>query len=181
VRPPGEDWYVRSAALASPNAGATTKAGDAQQKAPSATTNPLSDGLTLAGGAQVSGLTLTLAPGASALRGRVVAAAGEGTPLPALRLYLVPAERERAGDPLRYAVAQVNPDGTFALTNLAPGRYNLVLRPAPAGENTDDGLAPAFPDAKTRDGLRRESESAKSVELQPCRQLGDYVLQYTPQ
>jgi hypothetical protein len=180
VRPPGGDWYVRSAALASPNAGAATKAGDASQKAPAASANPLSDGLTLAGGAQVSGLTLTLAPGAAALRGRVVAAAGEGTPLPALRLYLVPAERERAGDALRYAVAQVNPDGTFALTNLAPGRYNLVLRPAPSGENADDGLAPAFPDEKTRDGLRREAESAKSIELQPCRQLGDYVLQYAP-
>src|SRR5205085_12603612 len=137
--------------------------------------NPLTDGLTLAAGAQINSLTFTLAPGAAALRGHV-APEREGAPLPELRLYLVPAERERAAEALRYAGARVRADGTFAFTHLAPGRYHLLARPVPPHETTDDSHAPLFPDTETRASLRRDAETTEALELQPCQRRPDYVL-----
>jgi len=49
--------------------------------------------------------------------------------------YLVPAEREKAEDILRFFAAQVNADGSFALTNLPPGRYLVIAKPAPESES----------------------------------------------
>ena len=175
LRPPGPDWYVRATTLAAappagPNAKTTPRV---------AAPNPLADVLTLAAGAQLTGLTVTLAPGAASFRGRV-AGATDGAPLPELFVYLVPVERERADDPLRYAMARVRSDGSFAFTNLAPGRYRLLARPAPAREQADDALFASFPDADTRAQLRRAAETSDAFELQPCQRLNDYVLRYAP-
>ena len=184
VRPPNSDWYVRTATLALPNSARTNappaaiRAG-VPPSAPAANINPLFDGLTLAAGSQVNGLTLTLAPGAAALRGHVTTAS-EGAALPEFEIYLVPAERERADDALRYATARVRSDGAFTFTHLAPGRYRLLARPAPAREPADDQFTSLPPDAQTRALLRREAETTDIIELQPCQHLKDYVLHYTP-
>ena len=194
VRPPGPDWYVRAAALTSAtNSGASmnppahgnaartpTATAPAPAPAVAGTTNPLADGLTLVAGSQSGTLTFTLAPGAAALSGRVASAA-EGTPLPELLVYLVPAERERADDALRYGVARSASDGTFAFTHLAPGRYHLLTRPVPPREKgTDEADNLPFPDAALRAQLRRDTADADSVELQPCQQRYDHVLRYAP-
>ncbi len=182
VRPPGPDWYISTAALASATPAAANTAG-AKPNAPAArpANNPLTDGLTLAAGAQVNGLTLTLAPGAAALHGRVVPAA-EGTSLPDLQIYLVPAEPARADEALRYVAARVRTDGTFAFTHLAPGRYHLLTRPAaPREPGADDALASVYPDVQTRTQLRRDAEPTETLELQPCQRLADYQLRLRPQ
>ena len=185
LRPPGPDWYVRAATLAPakpdnarPPASLSTTSANTPAHATS--TSPLTDGLTLAAGTQVSGLTLTLAPGAASFRGRV-AGATDGAPLPELFVYLVPVERERADDPLRYATARVRSDGSFAFTNLAPGRYHIVARPAPARTPPASSFSPSFPDADTRAQLRHAVETTDAFELQPCQRRDDYVLRYAPQ
>ncbi len=186
VRPPGPDWYIRTATLAPAPAPAAPNNKRAPPSAPTAAaannSNPLVDGLTLAAGTQVSGLTLTLAPGAAALQGRVApAGAGAGAALPDLQVYLVPAERERADDALRYVVAHVRADGTFAFSHLAPGRYHLIMRPIIARESgADEPLTMPFPDAQTRAQLRRDIETTETIALQPCQRLNDHVLRYAP-
>jgi hypothetical protein len=183
LHPPGPDWYVRAGALAAAkpdNARASAGAITLPAKTPTraAETNPLTDWLTLTAGTQLNGLTFTLAPGAAALSGHV-AAATTGAALPELQVYLVPVERERADDPLRYATTRVRNDGTFAFNNLAPGRYHLIARPANAHAPVDDSFV-AFPDADTRAQLRRATEATDALELQPCQRRDDYVLRYTP-
>jgi hypothetical protein len=199
VRPPTPDWYVRAVtpvavkldppvktdASTKPEANAKQDANakpEANAK-PAANTraasvNPFADGLTLAAGTRVTDLTVTLAPGAAELRGRVVSA-GEGASLPPLQLFLVPAERERADDPLRYAVADLSTAGAFVFTNLAPGRYRLLARADERPRERADADAPRF-DAPTRERLRRQTEAAETIELQPCQRLTEHVLRYNP-
>jgi hypothetical protein len=193
-----DDLYVRSITLPpTANANATdasataTKANAASATAagagatqprpaarPAAAADAARDGFNVRAGERLSGALVTVAKGAAALRGRVVPAA-EGEPLPEnLRVHLVPAERERAEDLLRYSEASARPDGTFAFRNLAPGRYLLVARTALAPQ-----VAPARPprplarDAAARATLRREAESAKNVvELQPCQRAEEFTL-----
>lgn len=176
LRPPGPDWYIRAATFAAPPAAASKST--ARVNAPAANnTNPLADELTLAAGSQLDGLIITLAPGAAALHGRV-APASDGATLPARQVYLVPAERERADDALRYAVTHIRTDGTFTFTQLAPGRYHLLTRPAaPAA----DALAPLYSDAQTRTQLRRAAAPTEIIELQPCQRLTDYQLRLRTQ
>jgi len=84
-----------------------------------------------------------------------------------LHVYVVPAQRENDVEALGYRESQVKADGTFSVAHLAPGRYWLLAR-APAEGDT----------AKT---LKRAAEKANlTVELQPCQQLSNYVLKFTP-
>ncbi|HEX8131317.1 MAG TPA: carboxypeptidase-like regulatory domain-containing protein [Pyrinomonadaceae bacterium] len=175
VRPPSKLWYVRDIALAS--AGAATAATTGTPG------NLPSSGITLKLGERMQGLTVKLAQGAASIAGRVSPAAG-GAALPArlLRVYAVPVEREHANNVLRYAETQVQLDGAFALAHLAPGRYWLVVRALADADNAheNDGAAGIL-NAKTRDVLRRDAESANlAVELQPCRQVADYALRFAP-
>lgn len=175
VRPPGDDWYVRAISLPVPTRAATDQAKQADAKA-----------LTLAPGTiafktgeRVSGITINLAQGAATLRGRVIAQT-EGAALPAnLRAYLVPTERERVDDILRYAETNINADGSFTVASLAPGRYWIALRPAPQSESIQSPRMLAW-DEEARKALRREAEAAaNAVELKPCQRLADYQLSYS--
>lgn len=121
------------------------------------TKGPLSS-LTLKQGERLQGLTINLARGAASISGRVTAASPES-----LHVYVVPVD---AGA-LRYSESQVKPDGTFSVAHLSPGRYWLLAR-APSDGDT----------AKT---IRRAAEKANlAVELQPCQQLVNHVLNLTP-
>jgi protocatechuate 3,4-dioxygenase beta subunit len=193
VRPFDEALYVRSIQLPStapattPAATATTVTNPTTNRAaarPSANAAPraaaaasANDALDVRAGQQLSGVSVRLAEGAALLSGRVVAAEGSA-PLPfsQTRVYLVPAERERADDPLRYFEATPDASGAFTFKSLPPGRYLLVARPAP--EPTQD--APPRPphwDASSRAQLRRQAESANTpVELQPCQRTTDFTL-----
>jgi hypothetical protein len=118
--------------------------------------------LTLKQGEHLQGLTITLARGAASVSGRVAAESAES-----LHVYVVPAQRENDVEALGYRESQVKADGTFSVAHLAPGRYWLLAR-APAEGDT----------AKT---LKRAAEKANlAVELQPCQQLSNYVLKFTP-
>ena len=124
---------------------------------------------------RLSGLTVTLAHGAASLRGQMKIAEGETLP-EKLMAYLVPAEREKAEDVLRYFAVAVTPDGKIAFNNLAPGRYWIVAQTA------NDDRSPLtklrLPDAtEMRSMLRRAAEAAKTeIEFKPCQQIADFRL-----
>ncbi len=188
-----EDWYLRAVQV--PSTASTqatvrpnTPHGSPQANGGNAAPSPsLSrESLLVAVGQRLAGMNVTLAEGASSLRGRVVAArtAAEGeiaTVLPPrLRVYLVPAERADADDVLRFAEATVNADGTFTLTNLVPGRYRLVARVASIEQATPENFTrPAAWDAEARADLRREAEATGlALDLQPCQRMQDFTLRY---
>lgn len=181
-----EALYVRSIQLpgAAPAAAAPQRAtgSAAPQRAATSTQRAAltvaRDVFELKSGQQLTGLLVRVAEGAASLSGNV-APATPAVPLPSfaqLRVHLVPQERERAEDTLRYYETALTPDGTFSFKNLAPGRYLALLRPAATGEAA---LRPAAWDSPTRDQLRREAEAANTtLELQPCQRTADFTLRF---
>lgn len=163
VRPPGDDWYVRAVTLPQTSVREQAKAA--------------SGIFSIKRGERVTGLQIALAQGAASLRGLLKAP--EGGQLPAnLRAYLVPTERERADDLLRYAEAQVTSGGSFIFNSLAPGRYWIVFRASAEGEALQAPRMVSW-DEEPRKALRREAEAANNVvELKPCQPLNDYQLTY---
>lgn len=157
----GKYWYLHSISLASK----TPKPVDAAR-----------NWTTIKSGDRISGLTITLAQGAASLRGRMVLPEGETLP-DGLFAYLVPAEREKTEDVLRYFAAPVTGDGKIALNNVAPGRYFILAQPALPG-----ALPPStqlqLPDAtEIRAKLRRAAEAAKhEIEFKPCQNVSDFRL-----
>jgi hypothetical protein len=163
-----ETWYIRSITLPGTGRRATTI--DAAQK-----------GFSVKAGARLSGLTVTLADGAASLRGRV-AADKQSSLLPDhLRVHLIPAEQELSDDLLRFAESEVQNDGTFTLTNLAPGRYWIVTRQASEEEASERSPRPIAWTTSSRAILRRDGEAANlSIDLKPCQRIADYKLRYAP-
>ena len=166
---PDDDWYVRAITL------------------PAATQNnqPVDvtrDGLPLRPGERARGLTITVAPGAARLGGRVNATAEGALPQQQpsrLRVHLVPAERERAESLLRFAETAVLDDGTFTFKNIAPGRYWLITRPVNDKNSAGTTDRPLAWDSEGRALLRRDAERANiALDLQPCQSIADYVLRY---
>jgi hypothetical protein len=104
----------------------------------------------------------------------------EGSNLPpGLSVYLVPAEREKAVDSLRFFVAAVATDGSFSLTNIPPGLYWSIAKPAADNDATVTKLRlPSAEDSRLK--LRREAENMKlETELKPCEIVADYKLPLT--
>jgi hypothetical protein len=173
-------WYVRSITLPVAATAPARQSSAAAKPAETKGATPPS-ALIVKAGEHVTGIGVLIAQDAAALRGRVVAAT-EGASLPAnLKVHLVPAERERAEDILRYSEASVGNDGAFVFNNLAPGRYLLVTRQVPDIDSPDRDTRPLAWDADTRAKLRREAEAANNAtELQPCQRVSDFVLRYAP-
>jgi hypothetical protein len=121
-------------------------------------------GVALKLGERVQGLRIKLAQGAGSIAGQVSSA---NAALPArLRVYVAPAEKEQENNPLRYAETPVQVDGAFSLSNLAPGRYWLLVR------ESDPAL--------TRAVLRREANKANvEIELHPCQKIVNQSLRLT--
>ena len=163
-------WYLQSislqsAAAAAPKPTAANREVDAAR-----------NWTTLKTGDRLSGLVIKLSEGAASLQGKITL--GEGEQLPArLYVYLLPAEREKTDDVLRFFAAPVLSDGKIMLNNLAPGRYLIVTQPA-----TDVALSPLtklrLPDeTETRAKLRREAEASKTeIEFKPCQNVTDFQL-----
>ncbi|MGH9837051.1 MAG: MSCRAMM family protein, partial [Blastocatellia bacterium] len=171
MRLPDENYYLK--AITTP-ASVSVRRG-----APAAVNHVSRDGLALKQGEKLAGVTVTVAEGAANLRGKVIAEK-TGARLPEkLRAHLVPAEPNAADDVLRYVEAMVRADGSFALNNLAPGKYLLYTRQLTEKEATDGQIRPAAWDAVERAKLRREAEAAKNeIELQPCQRVKDHVLRF---
>ncbi|MEK6320173.1 MAG: carboxypeptidase-like regulatory domain-containing protein [Acidobacteriota bacterium] len=166
MRLPGEDWFVRSLTRAGP---------------PVSNQNDVAAaGLGLNTGQHITDLTVTLAEGAAALRGKVIPAS-EGSRLPAqLRVHLVPAEPESTDDVIRFFEARLDSEGAFSLTNLAPGRYYLHVRPVSDDQLMERNPQPLVWMATARAKLRRDALAANVlIELQRCQRVTEYVLKYT--
>ena len=137
--------------------------------------DPAANWTTLKFGEQITNVTITLAEGAASIRGRLKPA--ENSEIRSgSAVYLIPAEREKAADVLRYFMTSVQPDGTFSFNNLAPGRYLALVQPLEA--QTDTLAKLRLPEsAETRAKLRRAAESQKTnLEIKPCQNLIDYEL-----
>ena len=175
IKLPTEAWYVRAINL--PAAVAVTNQQPSQAATPSAASkpNPWQGTVTIKSGQQVSGVSIIVGQDAASLRGRVTVTP-EGTAFPAdLHVHLVPADREQANDVLRYSETMIMSDGSFAFSNIAPGRYFIVSRVEPSGETPSTRFAAWDP--TTRAKLRQEAEAGKVViELKPCQRLKDYAI-----
>jgi len=158
-----KDWYLQSISFAA--SGPKAKPVDAMRT-----------WTRVKPGDRLSGLTVTLAQGAASLSGEIVVAEGE-TVSEKLVVYLVPVEREKADDVLRFYAAPVDADEKVELNNIAPGRYWVLVQPAIEGPESPL-LKFRLPDeAETRLRLRRAAEAAKTeIELKPCQKIDDFQI-----
>jgi hypothetical protein len=169
---PSESWYV--------NAIKIPAAAQVQQQpttGPAPVTNPSLAGwpgvVSIKSGQKLEGVSITIGQDAAGLRGRfdTQGAIQEGT-----RVHLVPVAREQANNVLRYSETVVKSDGTFALANIAPGRYFILARVEPPTE-PDAKSRPVAWDAAARAKLRVAAEKANTiVELKSCERAVDYKL-----
>lgn len=152
----GQQWFLQSIAFAPP------------ESKPADVTRTWT---TVKPGDQLSDLTFMLAQGGALVRGEISLAEGQKLP-EKLVAFLVPAERERADEVLRYFAAPVNSDGRFWVQNVAPGRYWMVAQPA-TGDTRSEVNKVRLPDgAELRSSLRHAAEEAKTeIEVKPCQDL----------
>lgn len=179
IKLPTEAWYVRAINL--PPAVAATNQQPSQAAPPSSAAKPnqfWQGTVNIKSGQQVSGVSIIVGQDAASLRGRVTITP-EGTMFPAdLHVHLVPADREQANDVLRYSETMIMSDGSFALSNISPGRYFIVSRVEPTAETGMSPRAAAW-DPTARAKLRQEAEAAKVVvDLKPCQRVRDYALAF---
>ena len=129
----------------------------------------------LKSGEQLSNLNITLAEGAATVHGKVPAT--DGASPPAVVVYLIPNERDKVDDVLRYFVTDVDADGTFTFNNLSPGKY-LALTQTAVEPQIATLAKLRQPDATAaRAKLRRTAEAKKAeIELKPCQNLTDYQI-----
>ncbi|HEU4386384.1 MAG TPA: carboxypeptidase-like regulatory domain-containing protein [Blastocatellia bacterium] len=167
VIPPGDYFFVRS--ITTPGAGGRIN------------DEPGKRGITIRPGENVSGFTATLAPGAASVFGRVLPE-NERTPIPlGLRAYLIPAETDQSDNVLRYYESRVADKGsTFSMSNLAPGRYWVVVLER-GTKNEEGGWRPAAWDRRSRERLRAVAQNANQVvELRPCQKVADLAVKAKP-
>ncbi len=154
-------WYLQSITI-----------GSAPGTAKPAKTDVAGTWTTVKHGEQISNLTIMLAEGAASIRGRLTAAE-----LPSGALVcLLPAEAAKADDVLRFFISEIGGDGTFALNNVAPGKYWIVQTTADDQTSTLTKLRQPEA-AAARAKLRKTAEAQKlEIELKPCQNLTDYEL-----
>ena len=166
IKLPTEAWYVRVINL--PTAVAVTNQQPSQAAPPSAASKPNQNyswqgTVTIKSGQQVSGVSIIVGQDAASLRGRVTVTPEE-TAFPAdLHVHLVPADREQANEVLRYSETMIRSDGSFAFSNIAPGRYFIVSRVEPNAETPGTSPRSSAWDTTARAALRQEAEAAKVV------------------
>jgi hypothetical protein len=168
---PHREWFLRSITQPGPapaNRPPTNRHVDISRQA-----------LTLQPGERKTGLVVTVAEGAAFLSGKVISSTEGASLPPRLRVYLVPAEPASADDALRYAEAEMEGNGRFAVSHLAPGRYYLLARAALSDGSSEAPPRPAVWSAENRAKLLREARAAKAeVELKACQRAMDYALRY---
>ena len=165
---PAGGWYLRSIAIGSALTAATRNASLAMAR----------DGVTVKASERISGLTVTFTEGAASLRGRVSVAEGQRF-RSGVRVYLVPVEKESAADVLRFFETRAESDSTFAVGNIAPGKYWMVAQPYESRDGT--AVKPIRQDSDLRVLILREAEKLKrELVLKPCERVIDYDLSYQP-
>lgn len=132
--------------------------------------------LNLKVGERLAGINIVLAEGAASLRGQVTVGEGEKLP-PKLFVYLLPAEREKPDDVLRFYAAPVGADGAVSLSNLAPGRYKVFAEPLADSDASPITKIRRPDETETRAKLRRSADVAKTeIEFKQCQNVTDYQL-----
>ena len=179
ARLPADRWYIRSILLRNAPAPRTSTAPAPSKSA--ATTAPSI--ITLRAGENFTGASLSIAQDGATVRGRIETAkeGAEAASIPSdLKIFLVPSEKERADDVLRYAEVKPDGNGQFTIKNLAPGRYWIIARPVTEDPSPERTPPPLAWDADARAKLRHDAEAANvALELQPCQRVIDYVLRYS--
>ena len=155
-------WYLQSITLNSP--------GPKPQRIDAA-----ANWTTLKWGEQLSNLIITLAEGAASIHGK--ATVTDAAQPPAVIAYLIPNDKDKLEDVLRYFVTNIAADGTFTFNNVPPGKY-LALTQTTVDAQIASAVklhSPGAADARAK--LRRSAEAKKSeIELKPCLNVGDYHL-----
>ena len=129
----------------------------------------------LKSGEQLSNLTITLAEGAATIRGKVPVA--DAASPPAAVVYLIPNDKDKVDDVLRYFVTDVEADGTFTFNNLPPGKYLALTQTTVEPQIATVAKLHQPEAAAARIKLRRTAETMKAeIELKPCENLADYQL-----
>ncbi|HJZ82520.1 MAG TPA: hypothetical protein VKD91_19305, partial [Pyrinomonadaceae bacterium] len=170
VRPMAKYWYLKS--ISWPGA---AKAAQTNQPLDAAR-----NWTTLKTGERLSGLRIAFAAGAASLQGHIDAGEGQKV-LARLFVYLMPAERDKAEDILRYFVSLAADDGAFGLNNLPPGRYWVIAKPAAEGDSNLLSKLRLPDETELRAQLLRDGEAGKvETELKPCQNLTDYRLAFKP-
>jgi Carboxypeptidase regulatory-like domain len=154
-------WYLQSISM--------TSAGPKPQRIDAA-----ANWTTLKSGEHLSNLNITLAEGAASIRG-TTPATDATLPSPVV-VYLIPNDRDKVEDVLRYFVTDVA-DGTFTFNSVPPGKY-LALAQSTVDPQSASLTRLRQPDsAAERTKLRRTAETKKTeLELKPCENLVDYQL-----
>jgi hypothetical protein len=166
-QPPASGWYLKSIAIG------TTRTIAAK------TSSTARDGIALKSGERVAGLLITIAEGASRLRGRISVAEGQRLPR-RMTVYLVPVEREAADNVLRFYEARPEADQTFTIDNIHPGRYFIVAHPLTEEKDTDPPKS-IRRDSSFRTTISQEAAAAKKeISFKPCERIVDYELPYSP-
>jgi len=158
IRLPASGWYLRDLSLAKPGL------------------NLARNGIGLKQGEKVAGITIAITEGGASLRGRVMFSEDQSLPQNT-RVYLTPAEREHADNPLRFFEDPVATDGSFAIGNVAPGKYWLIAQPA---ERIDANMfrSPRT-DSDFRAKLLRDATTlSKEIAFKPCERNVDYEFRY---
>jgi hypothetical protein len=139
------------------------------------------NGVRLKSGDKVKGVVVTIAEGAVAFSGKVVVEPDKKPPTSKMRVHFVPAEPEAPDDVLRYYEGPVSADGSFSLTNLAPGKYWIVGRESDDAKQAEADRKPSAWEPGARTALRFEGEASKNViELTQCQKVADYRFSYVP-
>ena len=129
----------------------------------------------LKSGEQLSNVIVTLAEGAATVHGKVPAT--DAAQPPAVVAYLIPDDKDKLEDVVRYFVTDIEADGTFTFNNVPPGKY-LVLTQTTVEPQIANLAKLRQPDAgAARTKLRGTAEAKKAeIELKPCQNLADYQL-----
>ncbi len=167
-QPPASGWFLKSIAIG------TTRAVGAK----TAGVNTARDGIALKGGERVTGLLITIAEGASRLRGRISATEDQRLP-PTMTVYLVPVEREAADNVLRFYETRTEADHSFTIDNINPGRYFIVAHSLT--EKDTDPAKSIRRDSIFRTKISQEAAAAKKeLSFKPCERIVDYELAFGP-
>jgi hypothetical protein len=117
---PNDNWYLKAIGRANSTGKETVTGASAT--------------VVLNNGQRLDDIVVTLGEGAASLTGRLATKNGQTVPRH-LMVQLVPAERERADDPLRFFETEVDGQGAFSLKNIAPGKYWVLSRPSDVSVN----------------------------------------------
>lgn len=126
-------------------------------------------------GEQLSNLTITLAEGGASIRG--TAPVTDAAQPPPVVVYLIPNDRDKLEDVLRYFVIDISADGAFTFNSVPPGKYLSLTQTTidPQIATLAKLRQPEAAAARTK--LRRAAETKKSeIELKPCQNVAEYQL-----